>query len=184
VCVVPVSADPDLVGDHLLAYRLLLSDLIVITMADQANGGAASLEQLEGSVRRLAPGAWVVHTIFRPTPLEPISGGRVLYVTTAPPPAMSSMVEHLEREHDCMVVATSHHLAHREQLGRDMAAADADVLLVELKGAAIDIAVRTAMGRGMDVVFCANEVISVGGDGSFEGLATATAARATERFGG
>src|SRR5205823_4180880 len=94
VCVVPATAEPDLVVGHMGAYRLLLSDLIVITMADQANGGAASLPELEESVRRLAPGARVVHTVFRPYPLEPISGRRVVYVTTAPLPAMSPMVEH------------------------------------------------------------------------------------------
>jgi cyclic 2,3-diphosphoglycerate synthetase len=161
----------------------LLSDLIVITMADQANGGAASLEDLEGRVRRLALGARVVHTVFRPDPLEPIFGRRVVYVTTAPLPAMATMAEHLQREHDCMVVATSQHLAHRELLVRDLDAAPAaDVLLVELKGAAVDVAVRAALGRGMHVVFCANRVESVGGDGDFDELAAATAARAVERF--
>jgi predicted GTPase len=51
-------------------------------MADDANGGAGSLEQLEGSVRRLATGARVVHAVFRPSPLEPISGRRVFCMNT------------------------------------------------------------------------------------------------------
>jgi cyclic 2,3-diphosphoglycerate synthetase len=162
----------------------LLSDLIVITMGLQANGGAASLEDLEGSVRRLAPGVRVVHTELQPDPLEPISGRRVVYATTAPLPAMASLAEHLEREHDCMVVATSQHLAHREQLSRDLdAAPDADALVVELKGAAVDVAVRAALARGMDVVFCANRVVSVGGDDDFEEVAVQTAALAEDRFG-
>src|SRR5437588_1742849 len=80
-------------------------------MADQANGGAASLEELERSVRRLAPGVRVVHTALEPDPLEPISGRRVVYATTAPLPAMASLAEHLEREHDCMAVAMSQQLA-------------------------------------------------------------------------
>ena len=183
ICVVPATSDVDLVVGHLGAYRLLLSDLIVITMADEANGGTASLEDLERSVRRLSPGVRVVHTVFRPDPLEPISGRRVVYVTTAPPAATASMAEHLEREHDCMVVAMSQQLAHRELLSRDLAAAPAaDVLVVELKGAAVDVAVRAALGRGMDVVFCANRVVSVGGDGPFDDLAAQTAAAAEERF--
>jgi cyclic 2,3-diphosphoglycerate synthetase len=183
ICVVPATADADLVVGHLGAYRILLSDLVVITMVEQANGGAAL--ELEGSVRRLAPGARVVHTVFRPYPLEPISGGRVIYATTAPLPAMASMVEHLHREHDCVVVATSQHLGDREQLSRDLdAARDADVLLVELKGAAVDVAVRAALARGMEVVFCANEVVPVaGGDGDFDELTVATAALAVDRFG-
>jgi cyclic 2,3-diphosphoglycerate synthetase len=184
ICVVPAWADTDLVVGHLGAYRLLLSDLIVITMADQGNGGAASLEDLERSVRRLSPGVRVVHTVFRPDPLEPISGRRVVYVTTAPLPAMASLAEHLQQEHDCMVVATSQHLGHREELRRDLETApDADALVVELKGAAVDVAVRAALARGMDVVFCANRVVSVGGDGDFEELAVQTTALAEDRFG-
>ena len=184
VCVIPATAESELVVGHLGAYRILLSDLIVITMVEQANGGAALLE-LERSVRRLVPGARVVHTVFRPSPLEPISGGRVVYVTTAPLPAMASMVEHLQQEHDCMVVATSQQLGDRERLSRDLdAAPDADILLVELKGAAVDVAVRTALARGMEVVFCANRVVSAGGDGDFDVLVAATASLAVKRFGG
>jgi cyclic 2,3-diphosphoglycerate synthase len=186
ICVVPATADVELVVGHLGAHRLLLSDLIVITMVDRVNGGVASLEDLEGGVRRLAPGARLLHTMFRPYPLEPISGGRVVYASTAPSTAMASMVEHLQREHDCVVVATSQHLGDRERLGRDLdaaAALDADVLLVELKGAAVDVAVRAALARGMEVVFCGNQVVSVGGDGDFDELAVATAGLAIERFG-
>jgi predicted GTPase len=92
--------------------------------------------------------------------------------------------EHLQREHDCVVVATSQHLGDRERLSRDLdAAPDADVLLVELKGAAVDVAVRAGLARGMEVVFCANEVVSVGGDGDFDELVLATGALATGRFG-
>jgi hypothetical protein len=35
----------------------------------------------------------------------------------------------------------------------------------------------------MDVVFCANRVVSVGGDGDFEELAVQTTALAEDRFG-
>ena len=82
-----------------------------------------------------------------------------------------------------MVVATSPHLAHREQLSRDLDAVEgADVLLVELKGAAVDVAVRAGLARGMHVVFCANQVVSAGGDGEFDELAGSIATLAAERF--
>jgi hypothetical protein len=42
--------------------------------------------------------------------------------------------------------------------------------------------VRTALTRGTDVVFCANEVLPVGGDGDFDDLALATAGLAVQRF--
>jgi cyclic 2,3-diphosphoglycerate synthase len=196
VLVVPATAELELVTGYLGAHRVLLSDLVVVTMAEQsfADSGAAvsvegvapaaSIVDLEKSVRGLAPGVKVVHTVLRPFPLEPISGRRVFYVTTAPASAMSSMASHLEREHGCKVVGTSPHLAHRPQLAKDLEGLDAaDVLVVELKAAAVDLAARVALERGMEVTFCDNRVVSTGGDATFDELALATADVAIERFG-
>jgi cyclic 2,3-diphosphoglycerate synthetase len=201
ILVVPASADPELVTGYLGAYRVLLSDLIVVTMAEPSfadssaavtgdaatpKWGVASGEGvafLERSVRGLSPETRVVHTIFRPTPLQPISGRRVFYVTTAPASAVDVMAGHLEQEHGCKVVGTSHHLAHRPELAADLEAMDAaDVLVAELKAAAVDLAARTALEREMEVVFCDNRVVSVGGDGTFEELALSTTDLAVRRF--
>ena len=79
-------------------------------------------------------------------------------------------------EHDAMVVATSPHLSRRAQLAEDLAAAPpADVLLVELKGAAVDVAVPMALEKGMEVVFCDNRPASVGGDGDLDALTLSAA---------
>ena len=179
-CVVPATADRELAIGHLGAYRLLLSDLIVITMAE-GNGGAAALGR---AIRELAPGARAVQTVLRPFPLEPISGRRVVYATTAPVTAMSRMADHLHQEHGAMVVATSPHLGNREQLQRDLdAAPKADTLLVELKGAAVDVAVRAALESGIDVVFCDNRVVPTSGnEAELDELAIWLGGLAEERF--
>ena len=182
ICVVPATADPELVVGYLGAYRVLLSDVIVVTMAEPSfvDSGAGVLER---GVRGLAPGVRVVHTVFRPFPLEPISGRRVFFVTTAPPSAVSVMADHLEHEHGGKVVGTSTRLADRQALAADLEAMpDADVLLVELKAAAVDLAVKVGLERRLEIVFCDNRVISVGGDGEFDELALATAGQAVERF--
>src|SRR5205085_7692706 len=59
VCVVPATADVELVAGHLGAYRLLLSDLIVITMADASFADSGARASLERCVRGVAPGAKV-----------------------------------------------------------------------------------------------------------------------------
>ncbi len=138
---------------------------------------------LEKCVRGLAPGVRVVHTVFRPFPLEPISGRRVFFVTTAPASALDLMVEHLENEHGGEVSGASTRLADRQALAADLEAMpDADVLLVELKAAAVDIAVKAALERRLEIVFCDNRVASVGGDGAFDEVVLATADEAVERF--
>lgn len=195
ICVMPASVDPELVTGYLGAYRLLLSDLIVVTMVEPsfavlgagAPTGTSSMSSgsgfLEESVRKLVPGVRVVLTVFRPYPLEPISGRRVFYVTTAPASASKVLVDHLEQHHGCTVVGVSHHLARRPELAADLAKAPpADVLLVELKAAAVDLAAKTALKRGMEITFCDNRVVSTGGDGTFDDLALGLADVAVERF--
>jgi cyclic 2,3-diphosphoglycerate synthase len=153
----------------------------VITMVE-APFADSSAADLEGSVRGVAPGVRVARIGLRPYPLEPVSGRTVFYVTTAPASAIDLMVGHLEREHGCTVVGTSSHLAHRPKLAEDLERAGAaEVLLVELKAAAVDLAARIALERGLEVVFCDNRVVSLGGDGSFDELALATTDLAVER---
>ena len=180
VLLVPATADPELVSGYLGAYRLLLADVVVVTMAEPTSAGS---DAVLAAVRDLAPGVKVVHTVLRPFPLEPVSGRRVFYVTTAPASGMSHMVGHLEREHGCKVIGVSPNLARRPELEADLEGLDAaDVLLVELKAAAVDLAARLAMERGTSVTFCDNRVVSTGGDVPFDQLALATTDLAVARF--
>ena len=177
LCVVPATADPELVGGYLGAYRLLLADLIVVTMAE------AGTEAVLAPIRRLAPDAQVVETVLRPTPLQPVAGRRVFYVTTAPASAGDTLVAHLESEHGATVVGASHNLARRPQLADDLKRIDgADVVLVELKAAGVDMAAKLALARGVDVIFCDNRVVTTGGDGTFEQLVQQAATLAEKRF--
>jgi cyclic 2,3-diphosphoglycerate synthetase len=189
LCVVPAHADPELVVGYAGAYRLLLSDVVVITMADTptARSGddgveASPLALLSQRIGELVPGARIVPTAFRPTPLDPVTGRQVAFATTAPPWSSSALREHLEREHGAHVVGVSHHLANRPKLRADLEAmGDADVLVVELKAAAIDVAARFASEAGMEVVFCDNRVVSIDDDDSFDEVVAELGSLATER---
>ena len=177
VCVVPATADPELVAGYLGAYRLLLADLVVITMAEDGGGAVTA------SIRSVAPAVDIAETVLRPFPLEPISGRRVFYVTTAPSSAGDVLTAHLEDRHGAKVLGTSHNLARRPQLADDLDQMHgADIMLVELKAAGVDMAARVALERGMDVVFCDNRVVTMGGGDTFESLVLKTATRAEKRF--
>ena len=187
ILVVPFSADPELVTGHLGAYRVLLADLIVVTIGATSLAASGLRASFEGDIGRLVQGVSVnpriVRVILRPTPLAPISGRRVFYATTATAAARAHLAAHLEHEHGARVVGSSHNLANRPLLEEDLAAAgDAEVLVVELKAAAIDVAARLALQRGMEVVFCDNRVETISGDASFEELAAGVADLATQRF--
>jgi cyclic 2,3-diphosphoglycerate synthetase len=85
-------------------------------------------------------------------PAAPLAGRRVAVFTTGPAPT-----EHLDGE----LVAVSRNLADRAKLREDLArTTDADVYLVEIKAAAIDVVAEVAAERGVEVVFADNEVVA------------------------
>jgi cyclic 2,3-diphosphoglycerate synthase len=191
ICVIPADVDRELLAGYLGSYRVLLSDLVVVTMAEKSLAESGAVSSLERDVRRLARGGTantasspaIAVTVLRPFPLEPISGRRVFYATTAPARAVEQLAGHLEQHHGAEVVGSSSHLANRPLLAADMERAEkAEVLVVELKAAAVDLATRLALERGMEVVFCDNRVVPVGGDGPFEDLALSAVDRAIQCF--
>jgi cyclic 2,3-diphosphoglycerate synthetase len=124
---------------YLNAYRVLVSDLVVLV-----GGGDAE------AIRRLKD-VPVVSAELRLRPAGPLTGRRVAVFTTGPAPT-----EHLDGE----VVAVSRNLADRARLREDLARTDADVYLVEIKAAAIDVVAEVAAERGVEVVFADNEVVA------------------------
>jgi cyclic 2,3-diphosphoglycerate synthetase len=163
VLVVPADCDPELVRGYLGSYRVLLADLIVVTMCESPRGVPKKVDAVTEALRSISRRSPVLRTVLRPVPLEPVGGDRVFFATTAPATVGASLVDALEERHGCEVVATSHRLADRPALISDLAAAPPfDLLLVELKAAAIDVAVRSAARAGARVVFCDNRPIIVG----------------------
>jgi cyclic 2,3-diphosphoglycerate synthetase len=76
----------------------------------------------------------------------------------------------------------SGNLARRDELERDLERLDADVYLVEIKAAAIDVVAERAAERGVELVFADNDVLPLPGqpdlDAALEELAEAAAREA------
>jgi cyclic 2,3-diphosphoglycerate synthetase len=124
---------------YLNPYRVLVSDAVVLV-----GGGDA------GAVRELKK-VPVVNAELRLRPMSPLRGRRVAVFTTGP-----AATEDLDAD----VVSVSRNLANRAQLSEDLLQTDADVYLVEIKAAAIDLVAEAALIRGVEVVFAENEVVS------------------------
>ncbi len=131
---------------YLNAYRVFISDLVVLVGGGDADG-----------VRALKD-VPVVLADLRLRPLAPLVG-RVAVFTTGPAPT-----DHLDAE----IVSVSRNLADRARLRDDLARTDADVFLVEIKAAAIDVVAEAAQERGAEVVFAENEVVSLPGGPSLD----------------
>jgi cyclic 2,3-diphosphoglycerate synthetase len=158
VLVVGAHQPPELVVGYLNAYRILISDLVILTMAED---GTRHVEVAD-AIREVKD-VPVVATVLRPRPVEPIEGRRVAFFTTADASATELLERHLRDEHGAAGVSVSCNLSRREQLREDVERADADVFVVEIKAAAIDVVARAAADRGVPVVFADNDVVPLEG---------------------
>jgi cyclic 2,3-diphosphoglycerate synthetase len=162
VLVLPATLPPEYLGGYLGPFRLLLSDLVVVTMA-HSPAGLENLSALRSHVERLRGDARLIVTEFEPVPLGDVRGKDVFFTTTAPGAVAARQAETLQRSHGCRVVGWSAGLADRVRLALDLDGAEAyEVLLTELKAAAIDVACEHALARGARVVFVDNRIVAVG----------------------
>jgi cyclic 2,3-diphosphoglycerate synthase len=121
------------------AYRVLVSDLVVDT-------GGADREAI-----RSISDVPVVTAELRLRPAEPLRGRRTAVFTTGQAP-----VEDLDAD----VVHVSRNLARRDALREELERTEAEVYLVELKAAAVDVVAEAALARGAALVLAANDVVS------------------------
>jgi cyclic 2,3-diphosphoglycerate synthase len=168
ILVVNGATDPDVAAGYLNEFRHLVSELVVLTMAEPGTGW----EELHRRALALAPK--VIPTTLRPRPEADVAGRKVAFFTTAPESAHSLFASHLAEEHGADVVHVSGALADRAALRNELAHVEADVFLVELKAAAIDVVAEAASERGVDVVLSGSDVQAADGqdlDGELRRLA-------------
>ena len=164
ILAVPVSAPPEYLGGYLGPYRLLLTDLVVFTMWGSPKAGPENLLALTSHVQRIRGDARLVVTDFQPVPLGDVRGKEAFFTTTASQAVAAKQVASLEAGFGCKVVGWSARLADRSGLMEDLEKAEAyEVLLTELKAAAVDVACERAMARGAEVVFVDNRPVAIDG---------------------
>ena len=150
---------PAVAAGYLNAYRLLRADLVVVTMAEAGSGW----EGVRDAVRAVvAPRVRVLPTVLRPRPLVDVRGRSVAYFCTAAPAAHEALAGHLTEVHGARVVHVSGNLADRGALRGELERVHADVLLVELKAAAVDVVAEFGLAQGVEVGLVANDVEAVG----------------------
>lgn len=174
----PVAADATLlvvgaaqglpyVRDYFGPYRLRRADAVMIAGAEEPLATPADITATVAAIRRVREDVPIALVTFRPRPLADVAGARVFFATTAVPALLPTLIAHLEVVHGCTVVGASPHLSDRARLHEDMLASAGgfDLLLTELKAAAIDVVAAAGVEVGVPTVLCDNEPLAVdGGD--------------------
>ena len=161
VAVVGGHQDPAVAAGYLNAYRLLRADLVVLTMAEPSIAWKEVQHAVRGIVRT---GVDMVTTRLRPRPLVDVSGRSVAFFSAAPAGAHERLRAELEATSGASVVHVSGNLADRPALREELSRVEADVFVVELKAASIDVVAEAAHARGVDVVLAANDVVPLDGE--------------------
>ncbi|HEY5872226.1 MAG TPA: hypothetical protein VIT46_03225 [Gaiellaceae bacterium] len=167
VVVAGAHQDPHVVAGYLNAFRLLVADLIVLTMAEAGSEWEHVRQRVRATARR---NVQVVATRLHPRPLANIRDRKVAYFSAAPAQAVARLRDHLENVFGARVVHMSGNLADREALRDELEAVSAEVYLVELKAAAIDVVAEAAFARGAEVVLAANDVVALPGEPDLDEL--------------
>ena len=165
VVVVGGHQDPAVASGYLNAYRLLLADLVVLTMAEDGSEWETTRDAVRGVTRA---GVDVVATVLRPRPAADIRGRMVAYFCTAPPAGHAALTAHLEGVHGAVVTHVSGNLASREALHDELAGIEAEIYLIELKAAAVDVVAEFAVQRKGDIVLASNDVVPLPAEGDLD----------------
>ena len=167
VLIVPASIPEEYLTGYWGPYKLLLADLVVVTMCESPFGTPSQISQvsslIRNSYRPKSPGGpkrdlQILRTVFRPVPTRTVEDAAVFVATTAPEAAQAAIRSSLEEKHGCRVVGVSHSLGDREKLTRELEQikGKADVLLCEVKAAGIDVATKKGLDAGLDVIYMDN----------------------------
>jgi cyclic 2,3-diphosphoglycerate synthase len=172
VLVAGANQDPEYIVGYLGTYRLLLSDLLLLTMSEEPMAGPEKVEGLIRAVRKVRPDLTVIPIVFRPRPVGKVDGMRVGYVSTAPPAILDTLSRYLEEHYRCEVVATSGNLSDRKRLVADLEEmSGVEAYLTEIKAAAVDVVTRRGSEEGKPVFYCDNDPVGEGLDQALLGLA-------------
>jgi cyclic 2,3-diphosphoglycerate synthase len=167
VLVAGANQDPEYITGFLGAYRLFVSDLLLLTMSEEPMAEEEKVRGIVEAVNVVKPDLPVIPTIVRPRPVGGVRGLKVAYVSTAPPAVLGKLSAHLEERYGCEVVAASGSLSDRKRLAHDLDVAKGsapDAYLTEIKAAAVDVVTRRGAEEGRPVLYCDNDPMATGNE--------------------
>jgi cyclic 2,3-diphosphoglycerate synthetase len=148
-------------------YRIHTSDMVIVTQCTGDREQDREAEEIYSRIKEIREDIPVALTGFELTPSAAIGGKKAVVTTTlASDESLDRAVALLEEKYNCSVTASSRHLSDRPRLKEDIGKGikKCDILLTELKAAAIDVAARSAREYGKEIAFLHNRPVLLDGD--------------------
>lgn len=157
ICVVGAYQSWDDIVGYLGIYRIMISDLIIMTMCEEPMAKNSHITFLEEKINKINPGAGIFKSIFRPVPLSDISGKKIFMVMTAREEIKLKIKDYMEKKYNCEIKKISFNLSNRKTLKKDLEQFDNyDTILTELKAASVDVVTASGLNNKRDIVYMNN----------------------------
>jgi cyclic 2,3-diphosphoglycerate synthetase len=157
ICIIGAGQRWESIVGYLGIYRILLADLIIITMCEEPMADRKKISFLENEIKKIKPAVKIIKTIFRPEPLSDISGKKVFMAMTASGAIRSKIKKYMEKNYNCEIKQISFSLSNRKQLKKDLQNCnDYNTVLAELKAASVDMLTDYALKNKKEIIYMNN----------------------------
>lgn len=170
ICIIGAFQDWDSLRGYLGIYRIMLADMIVLTMCEEPLADMDKIKRLESRIKKYNPRADIIRTVLRPKPLADIKGKKIFLGMTSDPRIEYDIRKYLEKEYGCRIVRISFNLSRRDILRKELATSpDFDMILTELKAAAVDVLTKYASINNKGIAYLDNIPVIIGKNSGFKG---------------
>jgi len=169
ICVVGANQSWDEITGYLGIYRILVSDLVILTNCEKPLATREEINNLENNIKTINPSINIYRSIFRPEPLGNIENKKVVVAMTAKSIIEDKIKKYIEKKFNCTVVGITFNLSNRPLLKKDLESyTDYDTVLTELKAASVDVVTDFALKSGKEIIYMNNICEILGGSKTFE----------------
>lgn len=167
ILVVDISQPTEILEGYMTPLRFLYADLIILNMCEDFMADQVKISNIIKRIRSINPKVRIATTVLRPQPFGSIKNKNVFFASTAPNEALPLLKKYMEDKFGCKVKAISNNLSVRPLLIKELKALKGvDIVVTELKAAAIAVVAKEAKKIGLDTVLMDNipVIVNKGGD--------------------
>ena len=169
ICVIGANQDWEEITGYLGIYRILISDMVILTNCEKPIASPDKINQLEKNIKTINPNVNIYRSKFRPYPLGSIKYKKVIVAMTAKSIIKDKIKKYIEKHYHCSVVGFTFNLSNRILLKKELQAfTDYDTVLTELKAASVDVVTDFALKSGKEVIYMNNIPKILNGSRAFE----------------
>ena len=165
ICVIGADQSWESIVGYLGPYRILMSDLVVLTMCEEPLTDKGNIDFLESEILKCKSNVKIVKSIFRPEPVGSIEGRKIFMVLTAKSLIEDKIKEYVEKKYNCEIMRVSFNLSNREKLKKELLECDNyDTILTELKASSVDLVTEFAVANKKQISYMNNVPVILAGE--------------------